>query len=89
MIFINENTWKRISIVDQKIINEAVANGITWNNAETIKAEEALKKSLAEKGVTIVKPDVESFRTVTAPWLIRTMESAWGRGTWEFIQNIK
>jgi len=89
MIFINENTWKKISPADQKIIQEAVNNGIAWNNTETIKAEEALKKSLADKGVTIIKPDVESFRAVTAPWLIRTMEDAWGKGTWEFIQNIK
>ena len=89
MIFINENTWKKISPADQKIFQEAIANGIAWNNAETIKQEEGLKKSLAEKGVTIITPDVESFRAVTAPWLIRTMEADWGKGTWESIQNVK
>jgi len=89
MIFINEDAWKKISPVDQKIINEAVANGIAWNNAETIKMEEALKKTMTERGVTVIAPDVESFRAVTLPHLSRAMEADWGRGTIEFIQNIK
>lgn len=89
LIVIHENTWKKISPADQKIFQEAVTNGIAWNNAEVIKEEENLKKNLAAQGVTIIKPDVESFRAVTAPHLIRTMEAEWGRGTWEFIQNIR
>jgi len=89
MIFINEDTWKKISPADQKIIQTAVANGIAWNDAEVKKSEEDLKKSMAERGVTVITPDVESFRAVTAPWLIRTMEADWGRGTWEFIQNVR
>jgi TRAP-type C4-dicarboxylate transport system substrate-binding protein len=89
MIFINEDTWKKISPADQKIIQTAVANGIAWNDAEVIKSEEELKKSLAAKGVTVITPDVESFRAVTAPWLIPRFEADWGKGTWEFIQNIQ
>ena len=89
MIFINEDCWKKISAADQKIIQDAVANGIVWNNAEVVKQENDLKTSLAAKGVTIITPDVESFRAVTAPWLIKAMEADWGKGTWESIQNIK
>ena len=89
MIFINENTWKKISASDQKIIQDAIANGIAWNNAEVLKQEEALKKTMADRGVTVITPDVESFRAVTAPHLIKAMEADWGKGTWEFIQNIK
>ena len=89
MIFMYEGTWKKISPDDQKIIMDAVARGIAWNDVETVKEEEELKKSLAAKGVTVITPDVESFRSVTAPWLIRTMEADWGKGTWEFIQSIK
>ena len=89
MIWINEDTWKKISPADQKIIQEAVTNGIAWNDQEVVKQEEALKKSLAEKGVKVITPDVESFRAVTAPHLIKAMEADWGKGTWELIQNVK
>lgn len=89
MIFINENVWRRISPADQRIIQEAVANGIAWNNAEVIREEEELKRTLAQMGVTVVTPDVESFRAVTGPHLIRVMEPEWGRGTWELVQSIR
>lgn len=89
MIFINEDTWKKISPADQKVIQTAVANGIAWNDAEVTRSEEELKKSMTSQGVTVVTPDVESFRAVTGPWLSRTMESDWGKGTYEFVQSIK
>jgi len=89
MIFINEDSWKKISAADQKIIQDAVASGIAWNDAETIKMEEALKKTMTERGVTVITPDVASFRAVTLPHLSRVMETDWGKGTIEFIQNIR
>ncbi|MDR0583779.1 MAG: DctP family TRAP transporter solute-binding subunit [Treponema sp.] len=89
MIFINEDVWKKISPADQQIIQVAVANGIAWNDAEVKKSEEDLKKDLTAKGVTVITPDVESFRAVTGPWLVSRMEADWGKGTWEFIQNVK
>ena len=89
MIFINEDSWKKISPADQRIIQEAVTNGIAWNDAEVTRQEEELKRSLASRGVTVITPDVESFRAVTAPHLISAMEADWGKGTWEFIQNIR
>jgi tripartite ATP-independent transporter DctP family solute receptor len=89
MIFINEDAWKKISPEDQQVIQTAVANGIAWNDAEVLKSEQELQKALTTKGVTIIRPDVESFRAVTAPWLIPRFEADWGKGTWEFIQNIK
>ena len=89
MIFINEDVWKRISPADQRIVQEAVTNGIAWNDAEVIREEEELLRSLAARGVTIVRPDVESFRAVTGPWLVSRMEADWGRGTWEMVQNIR
>ncbi|MDR1059408.1 MAG: sialic acid TRAP transporter substrate-binding protein SiaP [Treponema sp.] len=89
MIFINEDAWKKISPGDQQIIRTAVANGIAWNDVEVIKSEELLKKDLADKGVTVITPDVESFRAVTGPWLVSRMEADWGKGTWEFVQDVK
>ena len=43
---------------------------------------------LEEKGVTIIAPDVESFRSVTAPFIEARFEEKWGVGTWDRIQEM-
>jgi tripartite ATP-independent transporter DctP family solute receptor len=88
-IFINEPAFQKVSPEDQAIIQTAMKNGIAWNDAEVLKSEETLRKDLVTKGVTFITPDLESFRTVTGPWLISKFETDWGKGTWESIQAVK
>lgn len=88
-IFINENVWKKISPEDQKVFEDAVAEAIKWHDEQVVKAEEDLKVELQKKGVTIITPDVESFRAVTAPYVEAAFRSKWGEGTWQMIQDIK
>ncbi|NLE14739.1 MAG: TRAP transporter substrate-binding protein [Spirochaetales bacterium] len=87
-IFINEKVWQKISPADQKIIQEVIANTITWHDTENVKLEEQLKKDLVAKGVTIITPDVESFSKVTGPYVAAKFESKWGKGTWEMVQGL-
>jgi tripartite ATP-independent transporter DctP family solute receptor len=89
MYAINENVWQKISAGDQKIIKDALAEGYVWNDKEVIQAEADLVSQLEKQGCTVIKPDAESFRTVTAPAMISQFESEWGKGTWESIQAIK
>jgi tripartite ATP-independent transporter DctP family solute receptor len=88
-IFINEEVYKKLSPTNQKILLDAVKNGIAWNNSEMVKAEAQLQGELKAKGVTFITPDAESFRNATIPVLLPKFESAWGKGTWDRIQNIK
>lgn len=88
-IFINENVWKKISPQDQKVIEDAIAEAIQWQDAQVIKAEEDLRAELEAKGVTFITPDVESFRAVTAPYIEAAFRDKWGDGTWEMVQNVK
>ena len=87
-IFINENVWQKISPEDQKVIEDAIAEAIVWHDQEIEKAEIELQQELEEKGVTIIAPDVESFRSVTAPFIEARFEEKWGVGTWDRIQEM-
>jgi len=89
MYAINENLWKKISPADQKIIKDALAEGYAWNDKEVLQAEANLVADLEKVGCTVIKPDFESFRAVTAPAMISQFESEWGKGTWESIEAIK
>jgi TRAP-type C4-dicarboxylate transport system substrate-binding protein len=89
MIFMNKTSWDSLSADDQKIISAAVAEGIAWNNEQVIKSEKDLITSLKNKGVTVITPDVDSFRDATVKQLVPQFESKWGKGTWDFIQDIK
>lgn len=88
-ILINKQVWDKISAKDQQIFNEVVAEAIAWNNAEVVKQEEALLDEFRAKGVTVIRPDVESFRAATVKALVPKFEGRWGKGTWESIQAIK
>ena len=87
-IFINENVWQKISPEDQKVIEDAIAEAIVWHDQEIEKAEIELQQELEERGVTIIAPDVESFRSVTAPFIESRFEEKWGVGTWDRIQEM-
>lgn len=89
MVLINESAWKKISVADQKTIAAIVTEAIDWHDAQVLKAEQDLLESFRAKGVTIIQPDVESFRALTVPWILPKFESKWGKGTWESIQAIK
>ena len=89
IIIVNENSWKRISPEDQKIIQTAMNNGMEWNNAEMIRREGYLVDELKAKGMEFITPDRESFRTVTGPYMLERFEAEWGKGSWDEIQNVK
>lgn len=89
LIMINENVWKKISPADQKIIKESIATTIEWQNNEILRQEKELLTKLETMGVTIISPDVESFRNATLSVVPKMFEAKWGKGTWESIQNIK
>ena len=88
-IFINENSWKKLSPEDQLIVQAAMDKGTAWNDAELMRQEESMVAELAALGMTFITPDRESFRAVTGPWLVERFEADWGKGTWDEIQNVR
>lgn len=88
MIFINKDVWNKISAKDQAVIKAAVAEAIAWQDSVVLAAEKSLLSELEKKGVTTSRPDVESFRAVTAPAVQAVFANKWGKDTWSYIQGL-
>ena len=89
LIVINENTWQKIDPADRNIVQASLAKNIEWQNGEIIKQENELIATLKSQGITVITPDVESFRVATLKTLPPMFEAKWGKGTWESIQSIQ
>ena len=89
LIVINENTWQKLDPADREIVQTSLAKNIEWQNDEIIKQENELIATLKSQGITIITPDVESFRVATLKTLPPMFEAKWGKGTWESIQSIQ
>ena len=89
LVVINENTWQKLDPADREIVQTSLAKNIEWQNDEIIKQENELIATLKSQGITIITPDVESFRVATLKTLPPMFEAKWGKGTWESIQSIQ
>lgn len=89
LVVINETFWQKLSEEDQKILQEAVKEGIAYNNAEILKREKELLTKFEEQGMTVITPDVEEFRKAVLDTVPAMFEEKWGKGLWEKIQNVK
>ncbi len=89
LVVINERFWEKLSPKDQKILEAAVQNGIKWNNEQILSKEKALLEKFKEKGMIIIKPNVEEFRAAVLKVVPKMFEKKWGKGMWEKIQEVK
>ena len=89
LVVINDASFKKLKAEDQKALETAIADGIAWQNAEIQKAEATLADTFAKAGMTIIRPDVASFRAPVLAAVPAKFEAKWGKGTWERIQAVK
>jgi len=89
LVVINERFWEKLSPEDQKIVEAAVQHGIAWNNEQILSKEKALLEKFKEKGMIIIKPNVEEFREAVLKVVPKMFEKKWGKGMWEKIESVK
>jgi len=89
LVVTNETTWKKLSSGDQKILQDAIAAGIAWQNAEIKKAENELADKFKAAGMTVIQPNVDEFRKAVLDVVPKKFESKWGAGMWDKIQAVK
>ena len=89
LVVINEAAWQKLEAADREILKASLAKNIEWQNNEIVKQENELIASLKAQGITVITPDVESFRVATLKTLPPLFEAKWGKGTWESIQAIQ
>jgi tripartite ATP-independent transporter DctP family solute receptor len=89
LVVVNEAFWKGLPPADQKILQDAIAAGIAWQNAELAKQERELVDTMRKSGMTVVEVDVEAFRKPVVAAVVPKFESRWGKATYQQLQSIR
>lgn len=89
LVVVNEAFWQKIPAADRKIVEDVLKTHMAWADAEIQKQEVALLDEFKAAGVTIIQPDVESFRKATLAVVPAKFEAKWGKGTFDSIANMK
>ncbi|HTU02098.1 MAG TPA: sialic acid TRAP transporter substrate-binding protein SiaP [Candidatus Sulfotelmatobacter sp.] len=85
---ISDKLWKSLSPADQKILQEAVDEGIAFSNDLLIKQEQTQAEEFKQKGMQVITPDVAAFKKASMA-AIPKLESVWGKGLYEKLQAIQ
>jgi tripartite ATP-independent transporter DctP family solute receptor len=88
-VVINEKFWQSIPLADQRAISDALAEGISWQNAQIQASEKMLLEKFEKAGVQVIRPDSESFRKPVIENLPKQFEAKWGKGMYERIVDVR
>ena len=88
-IAINEKTWQGVGEKGQAAIRKAIAIHSEWQDKEILTQETGLADVFKKAGMTVIEPDVESFRKPVLASVPAKFESKWGMGLWDRIQAAR
>ena len=89
LVVVNEAFWQKVPADDRKIVEDVLKTHMAWADSEIKKQEVALLDEFKAAGVTIIQPDVESFRKATLAVVPAKFEAKWGKGTFDSIANMQ
>ncbi|MCB0057536.1 MAG: TRAP transporter substrate-binding protein DctP, partial [Caldilineaceae bacterium] len=89
LVVVNNDLWQSLPEEDRTIISEAVKEAGAWANSEIEKQEVSLIDEFKGQGITIIEPDVESFRAATMAKVPAMFAEKWGAGTYEKLQSME
>ena len=88
LIIINDVAWSKIAENDRAIIKAAIDTAAAWQDQEILSQEASLAETFKKGGMTVIEPDVESFRKPVLESVPAKFEAKWGKGLWERLQAI-
>lgn len=88
LIIANEAALNALDAADRAILDEAIAEGVKWQDAELAAQEGSLIETLKSAGMTVIEPDLESFRKPVLEQLPPKFEDKWGKGTWDALAAL-
>jgi TRAP-type transport system periplasmic protein len=83
LVIVNDAAWKGFSDADRSILTAAIENGAKWQDAELASQEGKLLDTFKTAGMTIIEPDLESFRKPVLASVPKMFEDKWGKGQFE------
>ena len=85
LIAINEGAWASLDAKQRTTLKNALdTHGLAQDN-EILAQEGKLVDTFKAGGMTVIQPDVESFRKPVLASLPAKFEAKWGKGLWERI----
>jgi tripartite ATP-independent transporter DctP family solute receptor len=85
LIAVNEAAWQSLSAAHQQVLKAAIAPNAQIQDDEILAQEGKLVDTFKAGGMTVIQPDVESFRKPVLASLPAKFETKWGKGLWERI----
>jgi TRAP-type C4-dicarboxylate transport system substrate-binding protein len=82
-IMINERTWIALDAKQQGLLKAAVAKHAHEQDDEIVMQDAGLAETFAKGGMTVITPDLESFRKPVVAVLPGRFEAKWGKGLWD------
>ncbi len=83
LVIVNDGFWKGLSAADRDLLSAAIADGAKWQDAELASQEASLVGTFKAAGMTVIEPDLESFRKPVLASVPKQFESKWGAGLFD------
>jgi TRAP-type transport system periplasmic protein len=84
-MLINKPFFDRLSKADQDLVVKAAKDACDWANTKMKTGESAYLLDLQRKGMQVVIPDADSFRTKAKPAVEALFKTQWTVTTWEEV----
>lgn len=88
LVVANEDFLKKLSPADRAVVDAAIAGGATWQDAELSRQEGTLVDTFKGQGMTVIEPDLESFKKPVLATVPQKFEEKWGKGTWDKLAAL-
>ncbi len=88
IVIANEAWLAGLEAADREILEAAIIEAATWQDGELLSQEAGLLDTLKGQGMTVIEPDVESFRKPVLEQVPPKFESVWGAGTWDALAAL-
>jgi TRAP-type transport system periplasmic protein len=88
LVIVNDAAWNKIAPADRDIVQAAIRSAAAWQDNEILTQEATLADTFSKAGMTVVQPDVDSFRKPVLATVPAMFESKWGKGLWDRIQTL-
>ena len=88
VIMVNDKAYQKLTPDQQKALTEAAREAGTFQSNLTISKDKENVEKLKQAGMTVVEPQVEEFRKLSAS-IIPQYEKEWGEGLYKRVQDTK
>jgi tripartite ATP-independent transporter DctP family solute receptor len=85
LIVVNEATWQALGAKEQQVLKSAIETNGQIQDTEILAQESKLADTFKAGGMTVIQPDIDSFRKPVLASVPAKFEGKWGKGLWERI----